>query len=58
MEREFCYTIGITSYPTVILYLSPKEKYEIDSQVPKDIIQKVKEIIKKKSEEDSRHDEL
>ncbi|KRT80031.1 Thioredoxin, partial [Oryctes borbonicus] len=56
MERDFCYKSGITSYPTVMLYLSPKEKYEIHSQVPKEIIRNVKQIIKEKS--NSEHDEL
>lgn len=56
MEREFCYKSGITSYPTVMLYLSPNEKYEINSQVPKEIIRNVKQILEKKSK--NEHDEL
>lgn len=55
-ERALCREVRVTSYPTVIFYLSPKKYYEINSQVPKEIIQEVKKYLELKST--LRHDEL
>lgn len=48
-ERSFCRELRITSYPTIVLYLSPNERHNINSQVPKEIIVRVKEIIAERS---------
>ena len=48
-ERSFCRELRITSYPTVVLYLSPNERHIINTQVPKEIIARIKEIIAKRS---------
>ncbi|XP_018335053.1 dnaJ homolog subfamily C member 10-like [Agrilus planipennis] len=46
-ERVLCRELKVTSYPTVILYLSPNERVFIDSQDKSKIISLVKEHIKK-----------
>lgn len=54
-ERELCRELRVTVYPTVILYMSPSERYEIASQVQSEVIQYVKKLISQKKHE---HDEL
>lgn len=45
VERAFCRELRVTSYPTVILYLSPNDKEEITSRVPFEIVSEVKAAI-------------
>ncbi|XP_022905915.2 dnaJ homolog subfamily C member 10-like [Onthophagus taurus] len=44
-ENHFCRKQKISSYPTIMLYLSPNQRFEIDSQVPKEIISEVFKIM-------------
>lgn len=55
-ERAFCRELRVTSYPTVILYLSPNEKQEIISHVPSEIASEVKAAISRW--QNRFHDEL
>lgn len=55
-ERSLCRELRVTGYPTVILYLSPKKYFEIDSQVPNEIIEIVNKYLELKTT--YRHDEL
>lgn len=45
VERVFCRELRVTSYPTVILYLSPNDKEEITARVPSEIVSEVKVAI-------------
>lgn len=56
-ERMFCGRQGITGYPTVRLYLSPKEFFKIESQDAGYILRRVKEITEQYKHK-SGHDEL
>lgn len=55
-ERSLCRELRVGSYPTVILYMSPKKYFEIDSQTPNEIIAIVKKYLELKST--YRRDEL
>ncbi|KAF5269547.1 hypothetical protein FQR65_LT17954 [Abscondita terminalis] len=44
-EHSFCHELGVNSYPTVRLYLSPYEYHEITKQVVADVVHEVKSII-------------
>lgn len=46
-ERSFCRELRVTAYPTVILYLSPNERYEISSHAAAEIIQEVNSLREK-----------
>lgn len=56
-ERSFCRELRISSYPTVMLFLSPQERHLIHTQVPAEVISQVKRIIENKRETFG-HDEL
>lgn len=57
-ERNFCREMRVTAYPTVILFLSPEERHEISSQVPAEILEKVKGFIDRNTQKTLEHDEL
>lgn len=57
-ERDFCREMRVTAYPTVILFLSPEERHEISSQVPSEILERVKSLIGMKKKKQDVHDEL
>ncbi|XP_018569443.1 dnaJ homolog subfamily C member 10-like [Anoplophora glabripennis] len=56
-ERVFCGRQGITGYPTLRLYLSPKEFFTIDNQDAAHILRRVKEIVEQYKHK-QHHDEL
>lgn len=57
-ERDFCREMRVTAYPTVILFLSPDERHEISSQVPSEILERVKGLIGQKKMKHYVHDEF
>lgn len=57
-DRDFCRELRVTAYPTVMLFLSPEERYEISSQVPSEILERIKSLIGEKKEKHYVHDEF
>lgn len=47
--RSICRELEVTSYPTILLFLSPKEWLRIDSQDPQEIIKQVIDISKQRN---------
>lgn len=56
-ERDFCRQMRVAAYPTVILFLSPEERVEITTQVPAEILERVRSLTDKNKKKD-QHDEL
>lgn len=57
-ERNFCRELRVVAYPTVILFLSPQERHEITSQVPVEILEKIRGLIEGRKQVRYDHDEL
>ncbi|KAK4883034.1 hypothetical protein RN001_006353 [Aquatica leii] len=51
-EHSFCHELGISSYPTVRLYLSPYEYREITKQIATEVVHEVNAIIERRFREE------